>query len=90
MIYANKIVTTILSIISTRESISKSLISLPSFHKATSVEGLTAYRFRVVPRIILSTDYLMARYLKGNKTVAGNSWVKENVKILEELNYYRK
>ena len=22
-----------------------------------------------------------------NKTVAGNSWVKENVKTLEELNY---
>lgn len=28
--------------------------------------------------------------LKINKTVAGNSWVKENVKTLEELNYYRK
>lgn len=30
----------------------------------------------------------MSVSLKINKTVAGNSWVKENIKILEELNYY--
>lgn len=32
----------------------------------------------------------MSVSLKINKTVAGNSWVKENVKTLEELNYYKK
>ena len=28
--------------------------------------------------------------LKINKMVAGNPWVKENIKELEELNYYKK
>lgn len=28
--------------------------------------------------------------LKINKVVAGNSWVKENIKELEQLNYYKK
>lgn len=28
--------------------------------------------------------------LKINKTVAGNPWVKENIKNLEQLNYYKK
>lgn len=28
--------------------------------------------------------------LKINKTVVGNSWVKENVKNLEELDYYKR
>lgn len=32
----------------------------------------------------------MSVSLKINKTVAGNSWVKDNVKTLEELNYYKK
>ena len=27
--------------------------------------------------------------LKINKMVAGNSWVKENIKELEKLNYYK-
>lgn len=28
--------------------------------------------------------------LKMNKTVVGNSWVKENVNYLEELDYYKR
>jgi len=28
--------------------------------------------------------------LKINKVVAGNPWVKENIKKLENLNYYKK
>lgn len=28
--------------------------------------------------------------LKINKIVAGNQWVKENIKNLEELNYYER
>ena len=58
----------ILSIISTRESISKSVISLPSFPQISlcrdfyvirgfspSVEGLTVYRFLAAPSTSLST-----------------------------------
>lgn len=32
----------------------------------------------------------MSISLKINKAVAGNPWVKENIKALEEVNYYRK
>ena len=65
--YAIRIVTTILSIISTMESISKSLISQALLSKISckqdfyvirefglSVEGLTAYHSHVVPCLILA------------------------------------
>ena len=32
----------------------------------------------------------MKASLKINKMVAGNLWVKENIKELEKLNYYKK
>ena len=59
------------------------------------IEWKNIIKFEIKKGILLEntmniTTNEMKVSLKINKVVAGNSWVKENIKNLEELNYYKK
>ncbi len=59
------------------------------------IEWKNIIKFEIKKGILLEntmniTTNEMKVSLKINRVVAGNSWVKENIKNLEELNYYKK